>query len=54
VVSARSTCVSQIARALRKSTLVDEATLREWLMNVGRRSAIERLAHLFCEARRRA
>lgn len=39
----------QIARALRKSTLVDEATLREWLLNVGRRSAIERLAHLFCE-----
>ncbi|MBB2965106.1 helix-turn-helix domain-containing protein [Methylobacterium sp. R2-1] len=39
----------RIARALRKSQLVDEATLREWLMNVGRRSAIERLAHLFCE-----
>ncbi|CAO4163161.1 hypothetical protein CLBKND_00091 [Methylorubrum aminovorans] len=29
--------------------LVDEAILREWLMNVGRRSAVERLAHLFCE-----
>lgn len=39
----------QIARALRMSTLVDEATLREWLMNVGRRSAMERIAHLFCE-----
>lgn len=39
----------RIASALRKSTLVDEATLREWLMNVGRRSAVERLAHLFCE-----
>ncbi|CAO4181269.1 Crp/Fnr family transcriptional regulator [Methylorubrum extorquens] len=39
----------RIARALRKSQLVDEATLREWLMNVGRRSAVERLAHLFCE-----
>lgn len=39
----------RIARALRKNTLVDEATLREWLMNVGRRSAVERLAHLFCE-----
>lgn len=38
-----------IARALRISTLVDEATLREWLMNVARRSAIERIAHLFCE-----
>lgn len=31
------------------STLVDEATLREWLLNVGGRSSIERLAHLFCE-----
>ncbi len=39
----------QIARALRMSTLVDEATLREWLLNIGRRSAPERLAHLFCE-----
>ena len=39
----------QIARALRMSTLVDEATLREWLVNVGRRSALERIAHLFCE-----
>jgi len=38
-----------IARALRMSTLVDEATLREWLLNVGRRSALERIAHLFCE-----
>ncbi|MFB0490121.1 CRP-like cAMP-binding protein [Methylobacterium sp. OAE515] len=39
----------QIARGLRKAQLVDEATLREWLVNVGRRSAPERLAHLFCE-----
>lgn len=38
-----------IARSLRMSTLVDEATLREWLVNVGCRSAIERIAHLFCE-----
>ena len=39
----------QIARALRMSTLVDEATSREWLVNVGCRSAIERISHLFCE-----
>ena len=39
----------QIARALRMSTLVDEATLREWLMGVGCRSGVERIAHLFCE-----
>ena len=41
----------QIARALRMTTLVDEATLREWLVNVGGRSGMERLAHLFCELR---
>ena len=39
----------QIARGLRKAQLVDEATLREWLVNVGRRFAMERIAHLFCE-----
>jgi CRP-like cAMP-binding protein len=38
-----------LASALRKSVLVDEATLREWLVNVGRRTAVERLAHLFTE-----
>lgn len=31
------------------ATLVDEATLREWLLNVGQRDALQRLAHLFCE-----
>jgi CRP-like cAMP-binding protein len=39
----------QLARAMRMSTLVDEATLREWLVNIGRRTALERIAHLFCE-----
>lgn len=38
-----------VARGLRIGTLVDEATLREWLLNVGRRSPTQRLAHLFCE-----
>jgi CRP-like cAMP-binding protein len=38
-----------VARALRMRTLVDEATLREWLVNIGCRSAPERMAHLFCE-----
>jgi CRP-like cAMP-binding protein len=38
-----------VARALRMGTLVDEATLREWLVNAGCRSAIERIAHLLCE-----
>lgn len=38
-----------ITHALRLATLVDEATLREWLVNVGRRSAEERIAHIMCE-----
>jgi CRP-like cAMP-binding protein len=39
----------QLARALWWATLVDEATLREWLVNVGQRTAEIRIAHLFCE-----
>lgn len=39
----------RIERALMWGTLVDEATLREWLLNVGQRDALQRLAHLFCE-----
>ena len=38
-----------IARALWWATLVDEATLREWLVNLGQRDALHRIAHLFCE-----
>lgn len=36
-------------RALWWNTLVDEATLREWLVSMGRRPADKRLAHLCCE-----
>ncbi|MFW2828941.1 Crp/Fnr family transcriptional regulator [Sphingomonas sp. ID0503] len=39
----------RIARALTWSTLVDEATLREWLVNIGRRDPYARVAHLLCE-----
>jgi len=39
----------KIERALWWATLVDEATLREWLLNVGQRNAYEKLSHLFCE-----
>lgn len=39
----------RIERALLWATLVDEATLREWLLNVGQRNALQRLAHLICE-----
>jgi CRP-like cAMP-binding protein len=38
-----------LARALWWSTLVDEATLREWLLNIGQREAPQRIAHLLCE-----
>ena len=38
-----------IHRACLWAGLVDEAILREWLVNVGRRSARQQLAHLICE-----
>jgi CRP-like cAMP-binding protein len=38
-----------INRALWWATLVDEGTLREWLVNMGRRPADKQMAHLFCE-----
>ncbi len=38
-----------IARAIWYATLVDEATLREWLLNVGQREAVPRIGHLLCE-----
>jgi CRP-like cAMP-binding protein len=39
----------KIERALMWATLVDEATLREWLLNVGQRDALQKLSHLICE-----
>ncbi|XKH61152.1 Crp/Fnr family transcriptional regulator [Halomonas sediminis] len=39
----------RLARALFWSNLVDEAVLREWLVNMGTRSAESRVAHVFCE-----
>ncbi len=39
----------RIERALLWATLVDGATLREWLLNVGQRFAKQRVAHLLCE-----
>jgi CRP-like cAMP-binding protein len=38
-----------LTKALWWSTLVDESVLREWVLNVGRRDADERIAHLLCE-----
>ncbi len=39
----------RLARALWWTTLVEECITREWIVNVGHRSALERIAHLFCE-----
>lgn len=39
----------RINRALWWATLADEATLREWLVNMGQRPADHQLAHLICE-----
>ena len=38
-----------IASALWRETLVDAAIFREWIANVGGRTAYERAAHLMCE-----
>ena len=38
-----------LTKALLWSTLVDEGVLREWILNVGRRNAFERIAHILCE-----
>ena len=35
--------------ALLRQLLRDEAIAREWLVGLGRRTALERIAHLFCE-----
>ena len=43
----------RIARAMWVDTLIDGSIFREWVMNIGRRDARERIAHLFCEFARR-
>ena len=39
----------RVARAIIVSILIDMSIMREWLLNVGRRDARTRLAHLLCE-----
>ncbi|MBN9074136.1 MAG: Crp/Fnr family transcriptional regulator [Rhizobiales bacterium] len=39
----------RINRALWWGTLVDEGTLREWLVNMGQRPADQQMGHIFCE-----
>jgi CRP-like cAMP-binding protein len=39
----------RIARALWRTTLLDAAVFRQWIVGLGRRSAYARIAHLLCE-----
>jgi CRP-like cAMP-binding protein len=43
-----------IARAMYVAQLVDEGILRAWIVSMGRRSSLERVAHLMCELYLRA
>ncbi|MET0179903.1 MAG: Crp/Fnr family transcriptional regulator [Novosphingobium sp.] len=38
-----------VGKALWLETLVEGSIAREWIVNVGRRSALQRIAHLLCE-----
>lgn len=40
---------SSLAQAFWWASLVDEAVLRTWIVNLGRRDAYARIAHLLCE-----
>lgn len=39
----------RLTRALWQETIIDASISREWLANIGRRSAYQRVAHLLCE-----
>ncbi|MBP1178052.1 Crp/Fnr family transcriptional regulator [Methylobacterium sp. PvR107] len=39
----------RLASLLWRDTLIDAAIFREWMTGMGRRSAFERIGHLFCE-----
>lgn len=43
-----------IARALWRDALIDSSVFREWVLNVGRRDARTRIAHMLCELAARA
>ena len=43
----------RVARAMWIDTLIDASIYREWVVNVGRRPAIQRIGHLLCEFARR-
>jgi CRP-like cAMP-binding protein len=43
-----------ITRAMYVAQLADEGTLRAWIVSMGRRTSVERVAHLVCELYARA
>jgi CRP-like cAMP-binding protein len=43
-----------LTRQLWYSTLIDAAIMRRWMVSLGQRSALENMAHLFCEIYYRA
>lgn len=43
-----------VANAMYLAQLVDEGTMRAWITSMGRRTSIERVAHLMCELYLRA
>jgi CRP-like cAMP-binding protein len=43
----------QLTHALWRETLVDAAVFREWVVNVGARDALARIAHVLCELKLR-
>jgi CRP-like cAMP-binding protein len=43
-----------ITHAFWRAQLIDEATLRAWIVSMGRRGSVERVAHLMCELYLRA
>ena len=40
---------AEVRKAIWLDTLIDSSVFREWVVNVGRRSAMARIAHLLCE-----
>lgn len=43
-----------VARAMYTAQLIDEGIMRSWIVSMGRRSSVERVAHLMCELYLRA
>lgn len=43
-----------VAKAMYLAQLIDEGTMRAWITSMGRRTSIERVAHLMCELYLRA